>query len=75
MTGNVMEWTDDWYRQYTGGNYETEDFGTKYKVARGDAFGESGHYAMEIFSRLPYRQNVHPEERLTFLGFRCAMDA
>lgn len=75
MTGNVMEWTADWYRPYPGSDYESEDFGEQYKVARGDAFGESGHYAMEIFSRLTYRQNVYPEARLAFLGFRCAMDA
>jgi len=75
MTGNVMEWTSSWYKPYPGSDYNSDIFGEQYKVARGDAFGESGHYAMEIFSRLTYRQNVYPEERLAFLGFRCAMDA
>ncbi|MFQ5597046.1 MAG: formylglycine-generating enzyme family protein [Nitrospiria bacterium] len=74
MTGNVMEWTADWYQQYPGGDYESADFGEQYKVARGDAYGDSGHYSLPIFSRLTYRQNVYPEERLPFLGFRCAKD-
>ncbi len=74
MTGNVMEWSADWYQVYSGGDYESDDFGEQFKVAKGDAFGESGHYALSIFSRLPFRQNVAPETRLPFLGFRCAKD-
>jgi formylglycine-generating enzyme required for sulfatase activity len=74
MNGNVMEWTDDWYKPYPNGDYESDDFGEQFKVAKGDAYGESGHYAMPIFSRLPYRQNVLPETRFPFLGFRCAKD-
>ena len=74
MTGNVMEWSADWYQPYPGGDYRSEDFGEQYKVAKGDAYGESGHYALSIFSRLPFRQNVFPESRLPFLGFRCAKD-
>ncbi|MFQ5579182.1 MAG: formylglycine-generating enzyme family protein [Nitrospiria bacterium] len=74
MNGNVMEWVDDWYQPYPDGDYESPDFGEQFKVAKGDAYGESGHYAMTIFSRLPYRQNVLPETRFPFLGFRCAKD-
>ena len=74
MTGNVMEWSADWYQPFPGGDYQSNDFGEQYKVAKGDAYGESGHYALSIFSRLPYRQNVMPETRLPFLGFRCAKD-
>lgn len=74
MTGNVMEWTDAWYLPYPGGDYQSLDFGEQYKVAKGDAYGDAGHYTLAIFSRLPYRQNVYPETRLPFLGFRCAKD-
>lgn len=74
LNGNVMEWVDDWYQPFPGSDYASDDFGQQFKVAKGDAFGESGHYALSIFSRLPYRQNVKPETRLPFLGFRCAKD-
>jgi len=74
MNGNVMEWTADWYKQYPGSDYESALFGEQYKVAKGDAYGNSGHYTLPIFSRLPFRQNVYPEERFPFIGFRCAKD-
>lgn len=74
MNGNVMEWTADWYKAFPGGDYQSDDFGEQYKVAKGDAYGESGHYTLSIFSRLPYRQNVAPETRLPFLGFRCVKE-
>ncbi len=74
LNGNVMEWSADWYQPFPGADYQSDDFGQQFKVAKGDAFGESGHYALSIFSRLPYRQNVTPETRLPFLGFRCAKD-
>ncbi len=72
MNGNVMEWTANWYQAYPGADYESPDFGQQYKVARGDAYGDSGHYTLPIFARLTFRQNVFPEERFPFLGFRCA---
>ncbi|MEC4677494.1 MAG: SUMF1/EgtB/PvdO family nonheme iron enzyme [Nitrospirota bacterium] len=71
LNGNVMEWTADWYKPFPGGDYRSDDFGEQFKVAKGDAYGDSGHYTLSIFSRLPYRQNVEPETRLPFLGFRC----
>jgi len=74
MNGNVMEWTADWYLPYPGGDHQSPLFGQQYKVARGDAYGDSGHYTLPIFARLTFRQNVFPEERFPFLGFRCAKD-
>jgi|SRR5579863_558414 len=74
LAGNVMEWTADWYEPYPGSDYSSEEFGEQFRVARGDAFGSSGHYYLSLFTRLTYRQNVAPEERYPFLGFRCALD-
>ncbi len=74
LNGNIMEWTADWYQPYPGSDYDSDDFGQQFKVAKGDAYGESGHYALSIFSRLSYRQNVKAEMRLPFLGIRCAKD-
>jgi len=72
LNGNVMEWTADWYQPYPGTDYQSPQFGESFKVAKGDAFGEQGHYALAIFSRLAYRQDVEPLARYPFLGFRCA---
>jgi formylglycine-generating enzyme required for sulfatase activity len=75
LAGNVMEWTADWYKAYPGSDYTDRNFGEAFKVARGDAFGGGGgHYYLAVFSRLTFRQNVPPEVRYEFLGFRCARD-
>jgi formylglycine-generating enzyme required for sulfatase activity len=72
MNGNVMEWSADWYQPFPGSDYQSPDFGEQFKIAKGDAFGEEGHYALSLFSRLSYRQNILPEARYPFLGIRCA---
>jgi len=72
MAGNVMEWVDDWYRAYPGGNYKTSNFGEQYKVARGGGWGGLGHYVLSQFYRGGYRFNLRPNSRFNDLGFRCA---
>ncbi|HET6370767.1 MAG TPA: formylglycine-generating enzyme family protein [Nitrospiria bacterium] len=74
LAGNIMEWTADWYKAYPGSDYNDASFGERFRVARGDAFGSSGHYYLTLFSRASYRQNVLPEDRYDFLGFRCVRD-
>ena len=72
MAGNVSEWVQDWYQPYPGGDYQSDDFGEKYKVLRGAAWGREGHYAMHQFQRAAYRFNLSPEATLDDVGFRCA---
>lgn len=72
MAGNVMEWVDDWYRAYPGGDYQTKNFGEQYKVARGGGWGGLGHYVLSQFYRGSYRFNLRPNSRFNDLGFRCA---
>ncbi|MBI1195389.1 MAG: SUMF1/EgtB/PvdO family nonheme iron enzyme [Gammaproteobacteria bacterium] len=72
MAGNVMEWVDDWYRAYPGGDYQTQNFGEQYKVARGGGWGGLGHYVLSQFYRGAYRFNLRPNSRFNDLGFRCA---
>lgn len=74
LAGNIMEWTADWYVSYPGSDHQSPLFGEAYKVARGDAFGGGGHYYLDVFTRLSYRQQVLPKIRYDFLGFRCAKD-
>lgn len=74
MSGNVSEWTADWYRAYPGSDYSSKDFGEQFKVVRGAAWGGEGHYALKLFQRGAYRFNLKPEAQHEDLGFRCAMD-
>jgi formylglycine-generating enzyme required for sulfatase activity len=75
MAGNVMEWVDDWYQPYPGSEYESKDFGEKYKVVRGGGWGGLGHYVISHFYRTAYRFYLPPDARYDDLGFRCARDA
>ena len=74
LAGNVSEWVEDWYKPYSGSDYKSDDFGTKYKVIRGAAWGREGHYAIKLFQRGAYRFNLSPDSTLADLGFRCAKD-
>lgn len=75
LSGNVMEWVDDWYQPYPGSEYASEDFGETHKVARGGGWGGLGHYVISHFYRSAYRFYLRPDSRFDDLGFRCARDA
>ena len=74
MSGNVSEWTADWYQSYEGSDYTSKDFGETFKVVKGAAWGGDGHYALKLFQRGAYRYNLKPESQHEDLGFRCAAD-
>lgn len=74
MSGNVSEWTADWYQPYAGSDYSSDDFGETFKVVKGAAWGGEGHYALKLFQRGAYRFNLRPTSRHEDLGFRCAAD-
>lgn len=74
MAGNVSEWTADWYKAYPGSDYKSKDFGEKFRVVRGAAWGGEGHYALRLFQRAAYRFNLTPDSAFDDLGFRCAAD-
>ncbi len=42
MSGNVWEWTSDYYDVYPGGSVQSDDFGTKNRVARGGSWNSEG---------------------------------
>ena len=71
MSGNVMEWTLDWYQPYPGSNYQTQRFGTYFKVLRGSGFQKAGHYFLEAYRYVFYRTEVGPDEIFENVGFRC----
>ena len=75
LAGNVSEWVTDWYQAYPGGDYNSADFGEKFKVVRGAAWGGGeGHYALKLFQRGAYRANMAPDGAFDDVGFRCAAD-
>ena len=74
MSGNVMEWTSDWYERYPGNEFDDEDYGEKLKTVRGGGWGGTGHYALKVFVSASYRNMFDPVEYFDDLGFRCAKD-
>lgn len=74
MSGNVWEWTADWYKPYPGSDYMSEAYGEKYKILRGSSWGGTGHYTIPYFYRTSYRFYIDPEGAFPDAGFRCAQD-
>jgi formylglycine-generating enzyme required for sulfatase activity len=76
MAGNVSEWVQDWYKAYKDSDYKSDNFGEKFKVARGAGWsGGEGHYALQLFQRGAYRGNLPPDGAYDDVGFRCAVSA
>lgn len=75
MSGNVMEWTADWYQQYPDNNYQSKEYGEIFKVVRGGGWGGMGHYAINHFNRASYRFYLRPESAFPDIGLRCARRA
>jgi formylglycine-generating enzyme required for sulfatase activity len=66
MSGNVFEWTSDWYMAYSNSTVKIAQFGTTYKIIRGGAFSSSNGTASTYF-----RGVTRPEARSEWVGFRC----
>lgn len=75
MGGNVSEWVADWYLPYPGAQPVSTDFGRKFRVVRGGAWGREGHYSLHLFQRAAYRFYLPPDSTLDDVGFRCAKDS
>ncbi|NPV40454.1 MAG: SUMF1/EgtB/PvdO family nonheme iron enzyme [Anaerolineae bacterium] len=72
-SGNVEEWTADWYEAYPGSKYVSHAYGHKFKTLRGgSSFFTQNH------ARCAYRCFTRPEDsgidNITGCGFRCVID-
>lgn len=65
FSGNVWEWTNDWYQVYAGGNAVSDDFGEKYRVVRGGSF-----YNARRELRCGWRFRYTPDNWVVNGGFR-----
>jgi len=70
MTGNLWEWTSDWwYRSYTSAavTNPTEPASGQDRDIRGGGWGTYGSRL-----RVAYRANERPDHRSSVIGLRCA---
>ena len=72
MSGNVMEWTLDWYLPYTGNTRKEYRFGKVFKVLRGNGFQKAGHYFLEAYRYSFSRTEAKPNDFFENVGFRCS---
>lgn len=67
MTGNVWEWTSDWFDAYPGSSATNPDFGQKVRVLRGGAWLDPGNTI-----HASNRGGLDPTHSFGNIGFRCA---
>ncbi len=67
MSGNVNEWTADWYKSYNGADMKFSYVG-KERVAKGGSIVHS-----ISFLRCQARDAILPDEYSSYCGFRCAV--
>ncbi len=71
MTGNVYEWTADWYAPRRGGGLDpVGPAAGRHRVLRG---GSWYHNAEHV--RSGQRFGLRPDRRMSFVGFRCVRTA
>lgn len=74
MSGNVMEWTQDWYLPYPGNSKPDSRFGRELKVLRGNGFQKAGHYFLPAYQYAFTRTEANPNDFFENVGFRCATE-
>lgn len=78
LIGNVWEWTDSWYRPYSGNDYQSPNFDREVRVLRGNSWSRIGHYPEKMHKKLvtyhstaTFRLFAPPHAAIEDVGFRC----
>jgi formylglycine-generating enzyme required for sulfatase activity len=66
MSGNVWEWTQDWFLPYPGNQFKNGMYGETLKVIRGGSW-----FSNMDLARTMVRGKSLPNQRLNYIGFRC----
>src|SRR5574341_1262589 len=72
MAGNVWEWAEEWYQPYPGNREPDENYGERYKVARGGGYKVCTFYGCGSHAPTFNRAFFNPASRNETFGFRCA---
>ena len=75
VAGNVWDWTEDWYKPYPGNHEPDDNYGERYKVARGGGFNKCTFYGCGSHAPTFNRAFFNPASRMETFGFRCARSA
>lgn len=66
MSGNVWEWTEDWYQPYEGNQFDNDLYGEQFKVIKGGSWNSNLDLA-----RPAVRGKSLPNQKKNYIGFRC----
>jgi iron(II)-dependent oxidoreductase len=69
LFGNVLEWTADRYKPYSGSHYDNPDFKENFVVLRGSPWIHQGS-----LSNCATRSYAPAGNKSNFIGFRCVRD-
>ena len=66
LAGNVWEWTESWYLPHPGNQFENDLYGKQFKVMKGGSWNSNLDLA-----RGPVRGKALPDQKKSYIGFRC----
>lgn len=75
MSGNVFQWTADWFLPYPGNTVPHPNYGERMKVLRGGSFFDCSYYKCGLSFQTFNRISLAPTTKAISAGFRCAKDA
>lgn len=75
MSGNVFQWTADWFLPYPGNKVPHPNYGQTFKVLRGGSFFDCSYYRCGVSFQTFNRISLSRLTRAISAGFRCAKSA